>query len=98
MIWGHSSETTIVTYAHPAAAPWVPAAAPRAQQAQAVLQAVQQSQYAGKSHYGYTLASSASSSGSASTTVSSAGNNVNITLTIDKASDAEAIAFAIFDS
>lgn len=62
----------------------------------AVLQAIQQSSWAGKSHYGYNLASGpmVTPSGTASTTVSSGGNNVNITLTIDKASDAEAIAFA----
>ena len=64
--------------------------------ATAVLQAVQQSSWAGKSHYGYNLASGplVTSSGTASTSVSSGGNNVNISLTIDKASDAEAIAFA----
>lgn len=62
----------------------------------AVLQAIQQSDWAGKSHYGYNLASSSStsSSGSASTSVSSGGHTVNINLKIDKASDAEAIAFA----
>ena len=64
--------------------------------ATAVLQAVQQSSWSGKSHYGYNLASGplVNSSGTASTSVSSGNNNVNITLTIDKASDAEAIAFA----
>lgn len=64
--------------------------------ATAVLQAIQQSNWAGKSHYGGTLATSAltTPSGSASTSLTGNGHTVNITLKIDKASDAEAIAFA----
>jgi hypothetical protein len=54
--------------------------------AAAVLSAVQDSPWSGSSHYGGTLASGASSS--------STGQTVNISLTIDKASDAEAIVFA----
>lgn len=63
--------------------------------ATAVLQQAQNSKWA-VGNYGYKLASSplVTPSGSASTTVSSGGQTVNINLTIDKASDAEAIRLA----